>query len=318
MAHEIEIIDGQAQMAYAGQTPWHGLGVKVSENISTDDMMKAAGLDWTVEKHPMYFASGMGKLSTIDKHVALVRSNDKQVMDIVSNNWNPIQNQEAFDFFREFVEAGDMKMDTAGSLKEGKMVWALAKVNEGFTIKTDQGEDTVKSYLLFSNPHEYGKSVNIRYVAERVVCNNTMSVALKENANHWLRLSHHHPFDPAKAKEMMGMADLKTNRYKEAAEFLASRKYKADEVVEYFSKVFPSLSKKEKVARAAMKAEEFMHTQPGADLGEGTFWQLFNTVTFMTDHTMGRNQDTRLQSAWYGQNANVKTKALELAVEMAR
>ena len=318
MAHEIEMIDGQAQMAYAGETPWHGLGTKVSNDIGTEEMMKAAGLDWTVDKHPIYYSHGLAKLYPVDKKVALVRSNEGKVMDIVSDNWNPIQNFEAFEFFRDFVEKGQMTMDTAGSLKEGKMVWALAKVNDGFTIKTPQGEDTVKSYLLFSNPHEYGKSTNIRYVAERVVCNNTMSVALRENADHWLRLSHHRPFDAEEAKKLMGMADEKTDVYKEYAEFLASRPYTAEDVVLYFNRVFPSNSKKDKDARAVKEAQEVMHTQPGAELAEGTFWQLFNTVTFMTDHTMGRNKDTRLQSAWYGPNAGRKKKALEVALEMAR
>lgn len=317
MAHEIEMIDGVAQMAYAGATPWHGLGTQVSDDISTDEMMRVAGLDWTVDKHPLYFMEDKGMLGQVEKHTALIRSSDKKVMDIVSNNWNPVQNHQAFEFFREFVEAGQMKMDTAGSLKEGKMVWALAKVQEGFTIKTQEGEDSVRSYLLFSNPHEYGKSTNIRLVNERVVCHNTISIALAENAEHWLRLSHHKPFDAEKAKELMGMAELSTNKYQEQSQFLAQRRYKADDVVEYFTRVFPSMSKKDKIARSVKHAEEIMHTQPGANLGEGTFWQLFNTVTYMTDHTMGRNPDTRLQSAWYGPNSNLKSKALDIALEMA-
>ena len=171
MSHEIEMVNGVAQMAYAGETPWHGLGAEVSDDISTDGMMKAAGLDWSVTKQPMYYLTDIGEMGEVPGKSALVRSSDNKVMDIVGSDWNPVQNAEAFEFFREFVDAGDMQMHTAGSLKEGKMVWALAKVNDGFTIKTAQGEDSIESYLLFSNPHQYGKSIDVRFTPIRVVCN---------------------------------------------------------------------------------------------------------------------------------------------------
>ena len=314
MAHEIEMINGVAQMAYAGETPWHGLGTEVSDDISTDGMMKAAGLDWSVTKQPMYYMDDLGEMGEVPGKTALVRSSDNKVMDIVGSDWNPVQNAEAFEFFREFVDAGDMQMHTAGSLKEGKMVWALAKVNDGFTIKTAQGEDSIESYLLFSNPHQYGKSIDVRFTPIRVVCNNTLTLSLNQNVDQYVRVGHQRPFNAEDAMATLGMAQQKLETYKEAAEYLCQKSYTTDQMLDYFNQVFPSASDRD--SNKSREAQEVMHTQAGANLGEGTFWQLFNTVTYMTDHTLGRNNDNRLQSSWYGSNQNVKKKALELAVNM--
>ena len=125
-------------------------------------MQEVAGLNWSVEKQDIITSGGV----TIDGKQALVRSSDNKVLDVIGENWNPVQNDEAFNFFSEYVLAGDMEMHTAGSLKEGKMVWALAKVKDSFTIL---GDDQVDSYLLFSNPHQYGKSVDVRFTPIRVV-----------------------------------------------------------------------------------------------------------------------------------------------------
>lgn len=314
MAHEIEMVNGVAQMAYAGELPWHGLGSQVSDDISTDGMMEAAGLDWSVTKQPMYYMDDLGEMGEVPGKSALVRSSDNKVMDIVGSDWNPVQNAEAFEFFREFVDSGDMKMHTAGSLKGGKMVWALAKVNDGFTIKTAQGEDSVESYLLFSNPHQYGKSIDVRFTPIRVVCNNTLTLSLNQNVDQYVRMGHQRPFNAEDAMATLGMAHQKLETYKEAAEYLCQKSYTSEQMVDYFNQVFPSASSRD--SNKSREAQEVMHTQAGANLGEGTFWQLFNTVTYMTDHTLGRNNDTRLQSSWYGQNQNVKKKALELAVSM--
>ena len=314
MSHEIEMVNGVAQMAYAGDLPWHGLGQQVSDDITTDGMMKAAGLDWSVTKQPMYYMDDLGEMGEVPGKSALVRSSDNKVMDIVGQDWNPVQNAEAFEFFREFVDTGDMQMNTAGSLKDGKIVWALAKVNDGFTIKTAQGEDSVESYLLFSNPHQYGKSIDVRFTPIRVVCNNTLTLSLNQNVDQYVRMGHQRPFNAEDAMATLGMAHKKLETYKEAAEYLCQKSYTTDDMLNYFNQVFPSASDRD--SNKSREAQEVMHTQAGAALGEGTFWQLFNTVTYMTDHTLGRNSDTRLQSAWYGQNQNVKKKALELAVNM--
>lgn len=314
MSHEIEMINGEASMAYSGDVPWHGLGVKVLPDLTPEQMLKAANLDWSVTKEPAYAVIG-GEPQPIGRS-ALVRDRDNKILDIVSDDWNPVQNQEAFDFFHEFVLAGDMEMHTAGSLKEGQIVWGLAKVKESFELfKGDQ----IDSYLLFSNFHKYGFSTDIRFTPIRVVCNNTLTLSLGSNTERMFKMSHRREFDPQIAKQALGIATDKLQKYKEMAEFLGSRRAKDEDIVEYFKRVFPvsgSSSKKE-ISKNAQNAIDILHVQPGAEYAEGSWWQPFNAVTYVTDHVAGRSVDTRIQSAWYGTNKNVKTKALELAVEMA-
>src|SRR5210317_1830005 len=115
MAHMIEIVNGKAQMAYAGDVPWHGLGTKVPADLTPDQMLEAAGLDWTVEKKDLTFEVDGEQIVAPGKK-ALVRSSDGALLDVIGDNWNPLQNSEAFEFFNDFVAAGDMEMHTAGSL----------------------------------------------------------------------------------------------------------------------------------------------------------------------------------------------------------
>ena len=232
MSHEVEMIDGQAQMAYAGELPWHGLGTKVASDLAPSQIMQQAGLDWSVEKETMTTASGV----EIEGKKALVRSSDNKVLDVVGDNWNPVQNSEAFEFFSEYCLAGDMEMHTAGSLKGGQMVWALAKVKESFDIL---GGDQVDSYLLFSNPHKYGKAIDVRFTPIRVVCNNTLSMSLGQNVANSVSLNHRTAFNPESVKQTMGIAHEKFAQYKETCEFLASKKFNMNSLIQYYNEVFP-------------------------------------------------------------------------------
>ncbi len=319
MSHEVEMVDGVAQMAYAGETPWHGLGTKVEPDLSPIQIMSKAGLDWSVEKEAMTTASGI----EIEGKKALVRSSDKKVLDVVGDGWNPVQNKDAFEFFSEYTLAGDMEMHTAGSLKGGQMVWALAKVKESFDIL---GGDQVDSYLLFSNPHKYGKAIDVRFTPIRVVCNNTLSMSLGMNAANSVTMNHRNEFNPDMVKEQMGIASEKFAKYKEMAQFLSTKRFSMDSLVQYYNEVFPRTYKGKKdisvkdfadLSTNGQKAHSFLETQPGAHFGEGSWWQALNSVTYLTDHKMGREVDSRLSSAWFGANQTRKIRAVEKAVEFA-
>ena len=106
MAHELEMINGEAQMAYAGDVPWHGLGVKVSNDLTPEQMLKAAGLDWTVDPVDLFAEVGDKRIATGRR--ALIRSTDQKMIDVITDDWNPCQNHEAFEFFNDCVAAGDM------------------------------------------------------------------------------------------------------------------------------------------------------------------------------------------------------------------
>ena len=303
-------------MAYAGELPWHGLGTKVLADLTPEQMMQKAGVDWTVEKQDLVTAGG----STVKSKQALVRSSDGAVLDVVGKGWNPVQNSEAFNFFEEYVKAGDMEMHTAGSLNDGKMVWALAKTNDSFELFNG---DVTENYFLFSNPHQFGKAIDIRMTPIRVVCNNTLTLSLNKESDSMLKVNHRKEFDVAEVKEQMGIAREKLDQYKSMAEFLGSKRYTSDNIIQYFNEVFGSPAK-EKVdgvlpftSNNAKIAMENLSTQPGAKFGEGSFWQAFNTVTFLNDHVQGRTTDGRLTSSWYGRNRRVKLKALDKALEYA-
>ena len=316
MAHELEIVNGNAQMAYVGDVPWHGLGTKVPADLTPEQFMVKAGLDWDVEKEDILTRSGI----KVKNKQALVRSSDSSILDVVGTGWNPVQNSEAFNFFEEYVNAGDMEMHTAGSLKDGQMVWALAKTKDGFELFNG---DQTDNYFLFTNPHQFGKAINIRMTPIRVVCNNTLTLSLSQNADQMLTVNHRKAFDASEVKEQMGIAREKLDQYKTMAEFLGSKPYTGENIVQYFNEVFGTPAK-EKVdgvlpftSRNAKLAMENLQTQPGANFAEGSFWQAFNTVTYMTDHLQGREGDSRMVSSWYGRNRKVKLNALNKALEYA-
>jgi phage/plasmid-like protein (TIGR03299 family) len=317
MAHELELVNGVAQMAYAGQTPWHGLGKQVPSDLTPEQMLQAAGLDWKVYTAPVY-AEVAGKRIDLPKQV-LVRDRDHKVLDVISDDWIPMQNSDAFEFFDEFIAAGDMEMETAGSLKDGNIVWALARIKNSFELFN--GKDVVNGYLHFTNPHQYGRSIDVRFTPIRVVCNNTLTLSLNTKTENFVKVSHRREFLVDEVKQALGIASDKLAKYKEMAQFLSTKRFTGEKIEEYFARVFPVATSKadsrKEISKAHRIVRECVDTQPGAELGEGTWWQAFNAVTYYTDHLAGRSQDTRLQSAWYGSNKNLKAKALELAVEMA-
>ena len=315
MAHQVET------MAYAGQVPWHGLGVPVSNDLSPTMMMEKAGLDWKVREVESFVEFDGRKIPTGNK--SLVRETDGKILTNVGKDWKPVQNEEAFNFFGEYVISGDMEMHTAGSLKGGQIVWALAKVKESFDLFKG---DKVDSYLLFSNPHQYGRSIDIRFTPIRVVCNNTLSLSLDMQADKSVKVGHRSEFDADKVKEALGIASEKLNSYKEMAEFLGNKRYTGEALIEYFNTVFPRTTDKrvqgkalsiDTLSRNAKLCYDVMEEQPGAEYATGSWWQAFNAVTYSADHLQGKSEDNRLYSSWYGWNQLRKRDALKTALEFA-
>ena len=315
MAHNVET------MAYAGEVPWHGLGVPVSNDLTPVQMMEKAGLNWTVDQIDSYVTVGDKQIPTGMK--SLVRSSDNKVLTNIGQVWNPVQNEDAFNFFSEYVMKGDMEMHTAGSLKGGQLVWALAKVKESFDLFVG---DTVESYLLFSNPHKYGFSIDVRFTPIRVVCNNTLSLSLEAKAERSVKVGHRTEFNAGEVKKALGIASAKLHEYKDMAEFLGSKRYNIDNLVEYYNTVFPRTADKrvqnqelsvETLSKNAKAAFDAIEQQPGAKFAEGSWWQAFNSVTYVTDHLQGRNADNRLYSSWFGGNQVRKRDALKTALAFA-
>ena len=306
-------------MAYAGATPWHGLGKHVPADLTTEDMIRAAGLDWTVSLKDMYFADGEG-YGALPQHRALVRDSDKKVLSIVGEKWQPIQNHQVFDFLSEFVEAGQMTLETAGSLKGGQNVWALANLNDGFTLSSG---DEIKGYLLISHPHEWGRALKIFFTPVRVVCNNTLTYALQSVNQEagYFKFSHSREFDNgvvALAKETLGLAGSQMQAFETTSQLLSEVPYKQGQLVDYLTKIFPTRGKKEgKLGQVGEQVLTLVESQPGADLHPKTWWNAANAATFYVDHVAGRERDSALQNAWFGPRAQVKRNAMNLAIRYA-
>ncbi len=316
MSHELEIVNGNAAMVYSGDVPWHGLGTKIPSDLTPDQVLEKAGLNWTVEKRKCYIDID-GKM--VDAGIkALVRSTDNKVLTHIKDKWEPVQNHTAFEFFHEYVMAGDMEMHTAGSIKNGQIVWCLAKVKDSFEINTPQGKDQVDSYLLFTNPHKFGQCTDVRFTPIRVVCWNTLSMAINRDSAQMVKVNHSRKFDSDRVKETLGIANRYMNEYKDIADFLASRRYNKNSLIEYFNTVFPKTNgDKEDTSRNCELAITVIDKQPGHEFAAGSWWQAYNSVTYLTDHVLGRNVNTRLHSAWYGQNQKKKLDALKLAKQYA-
>ena len=236
MAHEVET------MAYAGQVPWHGLGFPVSDDLTPHEMMEAAGCDWQVEKLPLnYTIDDDGETLTVPNKEVLVRSSDYSVLDIVGPNWNPLQNEDAFAFFKDFVAKGDMQMHTAGSLQDGKIIWALAKVSD--TFEPVKG-DVIEPYILLVNPHVRGKAIEARSTPIRVVCRNTMNFALSLQTNgSRITVNHNQAWDEDYVKSMLGLAKTSATKYAEQATFLATKFYEDATIDALGNDVFQCLCK---------------------------------------------------------------------------
>ena len=164
----------------------------------------------------------------------------------------------------------------------------------------------------------YGKSIDVRFTPIRVVCNNTLTLSLGKGSKNSVKVSHRTQFNAEQVKETMGIASSKLSQYKEMSQYISSKRFTEDTKIEYLEKLFPVLgeAKRKERSKGAQGVLDILDTQPGAEYGEGTFWQLFNGVTYYVDHEMGRSADNRMNAAWFGSGVKKKQDALALAFEI--
>ena len=148
-------------MFYVRETPWHGLGINVDEALETEEALKVAGLDWTVNQTKIFTNENM----LIPNYKANVRSTDGKILGVVTDRYKVVQNNEAFSFTDSLLGQG-VRYETAGSLQEGKKVWLLAKMPEKFKILDDE----ITPYLVFFNSHDGSGAIKVAMTPVRVVC----------------------------------------------------------------------------------------------------------------------------------------------------
>lgn len=316
-----------------GTVPWHGLGVHVGDNLSADEMMKAASLDWEVDIRPAYTKDEAGNFVEIEERQALVRASDGKFFDFSSTKWKPLQNKDMFKFFKQFVEAGDAKMESAGSLRGGKIVFAVAHLGEKSDHTLKDG-DKLKSYMLGANAHEVGQSFVLKQTNTRVICANKLSTALgadwgSTNAKDMegvFKMTHYSEFDDAMmetARETIGLARDQFGKFAKLANQLKSIGITREVVLKMIAPIYaPKIELKdilgdyEKNATPTIKRViESLHKAPGAE--PETAWGLLNAVTHYEDHVSGRSLDGRQASGLFGAGAHRKLMATKAVMALA-
>src|ERR1035437_3760574 len=205
MAHNLLIQNGQASMFYIDEVPWHGLGVKLNGPATAQEAITAAQLDWKVVKLPLF--AGSKRLPVPDRFAVVRRTGDliqrtDPVLGVVSNEYTPLQNRQAFQFFDPIVGQNAAIFHTAGALGNGERVWILAKLPGHIRVA---GDDLTEKYLLLSNSHDGKSSVTIKFTPVRVVCQNTLTLALNEGNVY--RVIHHADIQQTlkQTHEMLGL-----------------------------------------------------------------------------------------------------------------
>ena len=308
MSHGITKTD---DMAYVGKEPWHSLGHAVPAGVSIEEMRDTARLGWPIELAPLTFEIN-GRVLAVP-HRVMYRGDTEEVLDVVGPDYVPAQNEEVLEFFREYLATGDLALETAGSLWGGKYVWGLAKLKAGFTLA---GGDTVGGYLLVANANKYGRGLIVKFVLERVVCHNTITIALNESGRQ-VTIAHNRKFDAEARRDAQVRLGLAVDTFKsleKEAQAFSKLKLEDEQVNFVLGKTF-SLNYEDDVYVENRRARRVRALYEGAGIGtelksaNGTGWGLLNAVTQYIDHEAGRTQDTRLRNSWFGGSGVLKSRA---------
>lgn len=317
MAHLVESI------AYVGQQPWHGLGNPLTPNQPLEVWQQQAGMDWKIQETPVLFnvsdEGGLHVKANSDAKV-LFRSDNHAPLSVVSKRYQVVQPHDVLEFYRELTEAGGFQLETAGVLKEGRKLWALAKTGQETVLR---GGDKVGAYLLLATSCDGTLCTTAQFTSVRVVCNNTLRLAVGDSSGA-VKVPHSTKFDPQLVKEELGLGLSAWDRFVVDMKQLANRPIHKFEVMNLLVNVLgdPELPLVDQPNQKALQNVYalFQGKGMGADMASanGTAWGLVNAVTQFVDHERrARSQDHRLDSAWFGQGASIKAKAYQEAMKLA-
>jgi phage/plasmid-like protein (TIGR03299 family) len=317
MAHLLET------MAYLHETPWHGLGNQLSAGQPIEVWAQQAGMDWRICESPVSFvtdeANSPSVIASYPENKVLFRSDTQAPLSVVSQRFQVVQPREILEFYRDLTEVSGFKLETAGVLKGGRKIWALARTGQSSTLK---GNDVSNAYVLLATACDGTLATTAQFTSVRVVCNNTLAVALGASSGA-VKVRHSTAFDAQAVKRQLGISVSTWSSFMYQMKGLSERKVKTHEAMNYLSRVF-SEHKETQSANASDRTMAkvmalFDGRGRGAELAssKGTAFGLLNAVTEFVDHERrARSTDHRLESAWFGQGASVKEKALDQALMM--
>lgn len=317
MAHEVET------MMYAGETPWHRLGKKVAGLQTAEEAMAAAGLDWEVELADIFTRVGAGFRKAPDLR-AVRRMKDKKVYGVVSPKYEPIQNKDAFSFFDEVIGSKKAVYETAGSLRGGQRIWILANLKGTVGVKGDE----VKRYLTLTNSHDGTLALQMFFSPVRVVCMNTLRMALARASNSfYCRHTRGALGRIEAAQEILGLATQFYTDFLKEARHLATLQLPAPKMPLLLKAAFqqPESLRMEDVYNPTLvqmkKVEELVEVDRKEFPKElhGSAWEAYNAVAKYTDHYRpyrSQEKDARLYGAWFGSGMAMKKRAWDFLVKL--
>ena len=301
---------------FVHQPAWHRLGKVLDNPPTTEQAIIDAGLNWQVLEEPIYQIEN-GQPQAISGYKSLVRDSDRRVLGIVTNFYHPLQNKDAFSWFDFLLHEGDVSLEAAGSLRKGKRIWVLAKINHAVADVTDG--DVVNPYLLLHNSHDGSTAIWIQFTAIRVVCANTLSLAAAsryedEQAHKAIRIRHSTTQGQQLeiAKSALDFTRQKFTHTVGEYRAMAQKQMTGELLEHYVGQAFKTASP------TSIRAWE--QIVQNFECGRGnrgkTLWDALNAITEYLDYQRGRSEATRLESAWFGDSAQLRTTAHEEALAL--
>ena len=311
-------------MAYAGEKPWHGLGNKLTTLQPIDVWKRQAGMDWMIEESEVRYITGnhtVGAIHTFPEQKVLYRSDTKRPLAVVSKRFQVVQPEEVLEFYRDLTEDAGFELETAGVLREGRKFWALARTGQSTTLK---GKDQVNGYLLLATACDGSLATTAQFTSVRVVCNNTLQIALGDNRGA-VKVPHRSAFDAEAVKQQLGITVAPWARFVTQMKDLVACPVDPDSVEGLLRRVlvYPGQPGKAPVVNEqAVRSVRALYDGGGrgAQLASsrGTAWGLLNSVTEYVDHhRRARSDDRRREAAWFGQGATFKQRAWDELVQLA-
>ena len=341
MAHQIE------QIAYVGETPWHGLGNQLSPNQPLEVWAQQAGMDWRIESSNVSYMAqnerGQSIIMPFEEQRVLYRSDTHAPLSVVSQRYQEVQPKEILEFYRDLTEQSGFELETAGVLKGGKKFWALARTGQSSALKS---KDVSNGYILLATACDGTLATTAQFTSIRVVCNNTLAIALRGQSISAgvVKVPHSTKFDAEKVKQQLGISVRAWDEHMYEMKQLTQRKVSQQEAKAYFDAVFNNSTmsisdpeeniiqfyrnvaqqvqekKPEPNGRAINKALEMFNGQGrGAELSSAkdTAYGLLCSITEFVDHERrAMSTDHRLDSAWFGAGAGLKQRGLEQALAL--
>lgn len=311
MAHAVE------NMFSVRETPWHGLGKVITDNPTIDEGIKLAGLDWEVQTESIWTGDDK-KLDSFGKCVR--RMDNGKILGVVGPTFTPVQNYQSFDWFAPFIDSGECKLTTAGSLHNGKIVWIMAEIQRG--VMDIGNGDTVRKFLLLSNSHDGSRAVRVGFTPVRVVCANTLGMAHRDENSKLLRIKHTRGVIDtlAKVRETVDTVDAAFNATAKQFRILAGCKINKHDLRNYVTVLMasdvnnPTSQEQTKIDECISRAL----TGKGNSPDMLTAWSAYNGITeYLSYATAHRSKDNRLDSLWFGENKKLLDEAFTQAMALA-